>query len=173
VPKTIVNCLLTTLQEAVHQVRTEYGDSVATYGGDVWLVPIHRIGQGNGTGPAIWAVVSSPLLNALRAKGFGCEIICPLSGPFAKFVRYAFVDDTDIIQSALFDSPQDAAALLQQALDTWENSLKLTCGVIVREKTVWWLIHFKWEGSLWRYASNQDLPCALQVNNRWKLTCSS
>jgi hypothetical protein len=165
VPKTVVNCLFTTLQEAVHQVRTGYGDSVATYGGEAWLVPIHGIGQGNGAGPAIWAVVSSPLLNALRAKGFGCDIVCPLSGLFVKFVGYAFVDDTDIIQSALADSPQDAAALLQQALDTWENSLKLTCGAIVPEKTVWWLIHFKWEGSLWRYASNQDLPYALQVND--------
>jgi len=141
VPKKVVDCLFTTLQEAVHQVRTGYGDAVATYGGELWLVPIHGIGQGNGAGPAIWAVVSSPLLNALRAKGFGCEIVCPLSNSFVKFVGYAFVDDTDIIQSALFNSPQDAAALLQQALDTWEHSLKLTCGAIVPEKTVWWLIH--------------------------------
>jgi hypothetical protein len=134
VPKSVVNCLFTTLQEAVHQVRTGYGDSVSTYGGELWLVPIHGIGQGNGAGPAIWAVVSSPLLNALRAKGFGCEIVCPLSKSFIRFVGYAFVDDMDIIQSALLNSPQDAAALLQQALDTWEHSLKLTCGAIIPEK---------------------------------------
>jgi len=126
--------LFTTLQEAVHQVRTGYGDSVSTYGGELWLVPIHGIGQGNGAAPAIWAVVSSPLLNALRAKGFGCEIVCPLSKSFIRFVGYAFVDDTDIIHSALLNSPQDAAALLQQALDTWEHSLKLTCGAIIPEK---------------------------------------
>ena len=79
VPKNFINCLFTTLQEAVHQVRTGYGDSKKHYGGKVWLVPIHRIGQGNGAGPAIWAIVSTPLLNVLRDKGFGCEIICPLS----------------------------------------------------------------------------------------------
>jgi hypothetical protein len=68
VPKKIINCLFTTLQEAVHRVRTGFGDSKSFYGGKVWLVPIHGIGQGNGAGPAIWAVVSTPLLNVLRER---------------------------------------------------------------------------------------------------------
>jgi len=75
VPKPFLQCLFTTLQEAVHHVRTGYGDSLESYGGRVWLVPLHGIGQGNGAGPAIWAVVSTPLLNVLREKGFwmrGC-----------------------------------------------------------------------------------------------------
>jgi hypothetical protein len=79
VPKTIINCLFTTLQEAIHKVCTGFGDSKSHYGGKVWLVPIHGIGQGNGAGPAIWAVVSSPLLNVLCEQGFRCEILCPLS----------------------------------------------------------------------------------------------
>jgi hypothetical protein len=107
------------------------------------------MGLGNGAGPAIWAVISSLLLNVLRAKGFGCEICRPLSRAFLKFVGYAFVNDTDIIQSALCDNPQDAIALLQKAIDTWENSLKIMCGAIVLEKRVWWLIHFEWEGTSW------------------------
>jgi len=65
VPKNIVQGLFTTLQEAVHRVRTGFGDSEACYGGSVWLVPIHGIGQGNGAGPSIWAAVGTPLLNAL------------------------------------------------------------------------------------------------------------
>ena len=97
VPCSIINCLFTTLQEAIHKVRTGFGDSKAHYGGSVWLVPIHGIGQGNGAGPAIWAVVSTPLLNVLRAKGYGCEIVCPISSKYFKFVGYAFVDDTDVI----------------------------------------------------------------------------
>jgi hypothetical protein len=68
VPKKIINFLFTTLQEAVHRVRTGFGDSISFYGGKVWLVPIHGIGQGNGAGPAIWAVVSTPLLNVLRER---------------------------------------------------------------------------------------------------------
>jgi hypothetical protein len=105
VPKNIINCLFTTLQEAIHKVRTGFGDSKAHYGGSVWLVPIHGIGQGNGAGPAIWAVVSTPLLNVLREKGYGCEVVCPLSSKFFRFVGYAFVDDTDVIQSLLGENP--------------------------------------------------------------------
>ncbi len=41
VPKNIINCIFSTLQEAIHKVRTGYGDSKAHYGGKVWLVPIH------------------------------------------------------------------------------------------------------------------------------------
>jgi len=113
VPKKIINFLFTTLQEAVHRVRTGFGDSKSFYGGKVWLVPIHGIGQGNGAGPAIWAVVSTPLLNVLREKGFGWEVICPLSSSYFRFVGYAIVDDMDVIQSALTDSPESARAQLQ------------------------------------------------------------
>jgi len=174
VPKNIINCIFSTLQEAIHKVRTGYGDSKAHYGGKVWLVPIHGIGQGNGAGPAIWAVVSTPLLNVLREKGFGCEILCPLTSEFFRFVGYAFVDDTDIIQSTLEDHPEKARAQLQQAIDTWEFSLKATCGALVPEKTVWWLVSFNWDGTSWRYASLQDSPGELTVkdlnNNRKVIT---
>jgi hypothetical protein len=106
VPKSVIKCLFSTLQNAIHRVRTGCGDSSASYGGEVWLIPIHSIGQGNGAGPAIWAVVSTPLLNALHKKGFGFELISPLSSQYHKFVGYAFVDDTDIIQSARCNDDQ-------------------------------------------------------------------
>jgi hypothetical protein len=165
VPRSIINCLFTTLQEAIHKVRTGFGDSKAHYGGSVWLVPIHGIGQGNGAGPAIWAVVSTPLLNVLRAKGYGCEIMCPFSSKYFRFVGYAFVDDIDVIQSLLADSPKQAVEQLQAAIDTWEYSLKATCGAIVPEKTVWWLVCFKWSGAEWQYAGIQDEPGELTVND--------
>jgi hypothetical protein len=165
VPKNIINCLFTTLQEAIHRVRTGFGDSKDHYGGRVWLVPIHGFGQGNGAGPAIWAVVSTLLLNVLREKGFTCEVICPLSSTYFCFVGYAFVDDTDVIQSSLNKSPKTAITLLQQAIDTLEFSLKATCGALVPEKTVWWLVSFKWSGTNWSYEGIQDSPGELWVND--------
>ncbi len=129
------------------------------------MIPIHGIGQGNGAGPAIWAVVSSPLLNVLREKGYGCEIKCPLSSEYFRFVGYAFVDDTDLIQSQLNENPIQAMSLLQEAIDTWEASLKATCGALVPEKTVWWLVSFKWSGTSWSYANIQDSPGELYVND--------
>jgi len=165
VPRNIINCLFTTLQEAIHKVRTGFGDSKAFYGGKVWLVPIHGIGQGNGAGPAIWAVVSTTLLNVLCEKRFGCEVLCPLSSEYFRFVGYAFVDDTDIIQSILQEDLESARRQLQAAIDTWEFSLKATCGAIVPEKIVWWLVSFIWSGSSWRYAGIQDSPGELLVND--------
>jgi hypothetical protein len=60
IPQSSVDCMFSMLQEAVHRVPTGYGDSSSSYGGSMWIVPIHGIGQGNGAGPAIWAVVSMP-----------------------------------------------------------------------------------------------------------------
>jgi len=150
-PKTFINCLFFTLQDAVYKVHTGFGDSKAHYGGSVWLVPIHGIGQGNGAGSAIWALVSTPLLNILQEKGF-----CPISSKYFCFVGYAFVDDTDVIQSLLAEDPVCAVAKLQEAIDTWEFSLRSTCGAIVPEKTVWWLVCFKWSGAEWQYAGIKD-----------------
>jgi hypothetical protein len=70
VPKEAVNCLFTTLQNAIHYVRTAYGDLTLAYGGSGWVKPMHGIGQGNGGGPPIWAVISSVLLDTLRSKKF-------------------------------------------------------------------------------------------------------
>ncbi len=77
VPKAAVNYLFTTLQEATHCVRTAYGDSSIAYGGPGWIKPMHGIGQGNGGGSPIWAVISSSLLDMLRSKGHGITIIAP------------------------------------------------------------------------------------------------
>ena len=64
-------CMFTTLQNLENSVRTAYGDSSNTYGGAIWLVPMQGIGQGNGIGPATWAVASTPLLKILKKEGHG------------------------------------------------------------------------------------------------------
>jgi hypothetical protein len=79
VPRSAVDCMFSTLQSAKHYVQTGYGDSVGFYMGSAFAKPLHGIGQGNGGGPAIWAVVSSPVLNLMCSSGYGAEFICPLS----------------------------------------------------------------------------------------------
>jgi hypothetical protein len=83
VPRFAVDCMFSTLQLARHQVRTGFGDSTGTFGGPPFSKPIHGIGQGNGAGPAIWAVVSSPLLDRLRASG----LVPNLSAPSLSLLR--------------------------------------------------------------------------------------
>ncbi len=43
VPRSAVDCLFSTLQNAKHQVRTGYGDSSKSYGGDAWITPMHAL----------------------------------------------------------------------------------------------------------------------------------
>jgi hypothetical protein len=92
-------CMFTTLQNLEHNVRTIYGDSETRYGGTLWAVPIHGLGQGNGAGPTIWAVVSAPLLNQMRQRGFGFFYQTCILKEDLYFVGYSFVDDTNTIQS--------------------------------------------------------------------------
>jgi hypothetical protein len=166
VPKHAINCLFDTLQNATHQVRTAYGDSDFTYGGETWDKPMHGVGQGNGAGPAIWAVVSTPILNMLRSKGLGCKFISPFSSKVTKFVGYSFVDDTDLIVSMCDKySSRQAMIDLQTSLDTWEGGLKATGGALVPEKTYWYLIDFTWTAGQWSYKTISDSPGSIFAND--------
>jgi hypothetical protein len=96
---------------------------------------MHGVGQGNGAGPAIWAAVSTPILNYVRSKGFGCKIIAPISSLRTKYVGYAFVDDTDLIQISPFSiDAQEAVTGLQGSIDAWDAGLKLTGGAWYQKK---------------------------------------
>eukprot|EP00957_Ditylum_brightwellii_P137325 10469192-Ditylum_brightwellii.AAC.1 len=67
----------------VHTVRTAYGESIELYGGDLWAIPLspppQGLGQGNGAAPCIWALLSTPILNALIEQGFGVAFKCAIS----------------------------------------------------------------------------------------------
>ena len=89
----------------------------------------------------------------------------PISCDYFRFVGYAFVDNTDIIQSMLTENPGTALQKIQEAIDTWEFSLKATCGAIVPDKTVWWLVSYQWSGSTWHYSGIHDEPGVLYVND--------
>jgi hypothetical protein len=158
--------MFSTLQLARHQVRTAFGDSTGSFGGPPFSKPIHGIGQGNGSGPAILAAVSSPLLDRLRASGVGAEFICSLSALSTSFISYAFVDDSDLVVAKLsFCSFHDTANALQIAMDTWEQGITATRRAIVPEKTFTFLIDFTWRGGIWSYRTIEESPAQFFVND--------
>ena len=71
VPQEPIVCMFTTIQNLEHRIRTAYGDSESTFSGQLWAVPMHGLGQGNGAGPQIWGVVSSPVIHMLQDEGYG------------------------------------------------------------------------------------------------------
>ena len=90
-----------------HSIRTSFGDSKSTYGGDASDVllntPTKIIGQLNVAAPFIWVVVSIPLLNCLRKAGHGAAFKYSISGDTTKLVGYCFIDDFKIFQ--IFPTP--------------------------------------------------------------------
>eukprot|EP00957_Ditylum_brightwellii_P005931 449191-Ditylum_brightwellii.AAC.1 len=68
--KAPIFCMFSSLQDMVHSVQTAYGDSLARYGGDLWVLPLapppHGLRQGNGCASCSWVLVSTPILNALQ-----------------------------------------------------------------------------------------------------------
>jgi hypothetical protein len=164
IPESAVACMFTTLQDLTHSVRTAYGDSDLTCGGTD-VIPMHGVMQSNGAGPAIWAVVSTPILNMLRTAKVGSFLSTPISKHSIRFVGYSFVDDTDLIQTPRHDKEtyQDVFTGLQHSLNTWEGGLQATGGAIVPEKSFWYLVDFKWSSENWRYCSSTETAANLTV----------
>ena len=172
IPPLVAQSTISTILNMKHFVRTKYGDSTHYYGGDKWATKPHGCGQGNGYGPALWACISSPLLHLLRQEGYGTKLYQPIQNTQLHISAFAFVDDTDIIQT--FIPPHDAPAPLshhhivdmfrttQAALDMWAGTLGVTGGELEDSKTYYIPIIHKWNGSTPTMARKYDGCLSLQ-----------
>ena len=160
-------CMFTPLQRLEHTIRCAYGDSSKTYGTEAGVAPMQGVYQGNGAGPIIWAVVSSPLLQILREDGFGTFFRSAISQKTIRLVGYAFVDDTDLIQTARTnESFHEVHVHMQQALDLWEGLIKSTGGAIAVDKCRWWGVDFHWnQNGDWRYKTTAELNTSLFIKD--------
>jgi len=70
----------------------------ASQGQEDWSEPVAGIGQGNGMGLQIWAImVSTPLFEILMLDGFVTTVICSMSLQQQELCGFAFINDTDLI----------------------------------------------------------------------------
>ena len=161
-------CMFSSLQFLEHTIRCAYGDSKQTYGNEIWAIPMQGVYQGNGSGPVVWAVVSSPILQIMREMGYGTFFKASISGTAIRLVGYAFVDNTDLIQTARnsAENIESVIGQMQQALNLWEGLIKATGGALSVEKCCWWSIDFNWQpdGS-WKYKKISDTPGMLKVRD--------
>jgi hypothetical protein len=72
----------------------------------IWVVPMQGDYQGNGGGPTIWAVVSSPLLQIMKKEGFDTFFIASITNGSVHIVGYAFVENTGFIPMGNMDQNQ-------------------------------------------------------------------
>ncbi len=167
VNKPALICMFSTIQRLRHHIRTLFGDSQISAGTELWAVPISGIGQGNGAGPQIWAVVSTPILDMLQEAGFGAGFKLAISGTRVSFVGYSFVDDTNLVQTraTINSTGQEVLPLMQAALTLWEQGLRATGRALIPEKSFWYLIDFQWQGCKWKYASYATEPGELLMKD--------
>jgi Reverse transcriptase (RNA-dependent DNA polymerase) len=131
-PSSAVEVMFGTLDQMRHYVRTSFGDSEHSYARS--LIRFHGIGQGNGAGPMIWVMVSTPILNKMRTDGFGFLVSHPLTKHILNIPVFSFVDDADFIQH--IPSLHAPMELPQLALTAWNNNLIATGGAIVGKKSI-------------------------------------
>jgi hypothetical protein len=163
--------MLDTLQQMQHYIRTAFGDSVNYFdANDHSGIPIGGIGQGNGASPPIWALVSTPIFDAIRGRGYGVFVKLEITGEQLHFVGYAFVDDTDLAVNdvdILYDSEHtDIFAIIQDSVTLWEGFIRASGGAIRPDKSHWYLVDFQWdaEGN-WSYVKEKATDKPLVVRN--------
>jgi hypothetical protein len=66
VSSVLARSLFKTLQTADHHIKTGYGRSDKAYGNNDEEEPHQGIGQGNGLGPTLWALLSSILIKNMN-----------------------------------------------------------------------------------------------------------
>ena len=151
--------MFSTIQDLKHKVRTAFGDSDESFGGEAWreLEALMGVGQGNGAGPAIWAVISTIFFDTLRKNGFGALLLAPFSKVNVNLAGFGFVDDTDLLQTGLdTDEYWDIAAKLQASVQLWEKCTEVSGGCLVPEKSWWTLVDFTWTNGNWDYSKDMD-----------------
>jgi hypothetical protein len=117
-----------------------YGVSKRSYGGKhrgLSQIPLHGIGQGNGAGPAIWAVISTILLNTLVEDNLAATFTSAISQTLLTIAAWCWVDDCDLLGTAIkpWERGEDCLDRAQQQMDHWEGLLTATGGGIVWEKS--------------------------------------
>ena len=149
--------MLEPIRRLEHVIRTAYGDSKTSYGGENWESDPSGICQGNGAGPAIWALVSSPLFECLRHKGYGVKVTSAITKTFLHLAGFAFVDDADTVETGeKGESTPSVVNKAQAELNLWEELIRATGGGLEGEKSDFAVVNFTWQNGLWKYEKPLD-----------------
>jgi hypothetical protein len=165
-----IKSMFHTIQSLSHHVRTVFGESVAGFK-HKGPTPIQGVGQGNGAGPQIWALVSSPVLNMLRAQGHGATFMSAITRTEMTLVGYSFVDDTDLVTSRPQINQQQVVTNCQQSLTAWEGGICATGGAIEPRKSHWYLVDFTWKDGVPSYKNTTESTGTLEVRDSAGIIC--
>jgi Reverse transcriptase (RNA-dependent DNA polymerase). len=157
IPRTEVVTMFDSIQRMTHSVRTTFGDSILSYGGDVnntkWKSPPQGVLQGNGCGPAIWSILSSVIFSILHKKGCQNRFVSPIRKMLLRLAEFAYVDDSDLIQAD--ETTQRVIRGMQRKLNQWIDTIGVTGGILAPLKCWWYLVTYKYKLGKWKAVSPQ------------------
>jgi Reverse transcriptase (RNA-dependent DNA polymerase). len=158
IAKSEVLSMFTSIQYMTHRVRTAFGDSAHTYGGmgcdENWKLPPQGVLQGNGSGPAIWSILSSCIFDILRRRGHCNTISSSIRKLLLELSGFAYVDDTDLLQ--IDDTVDEVVRHMQQKVLDWNDNIGVTGGILSPEKCWWYLVTFQYVAGKWKAVSPQE-----------------
>ena len=153
IPHAKINSMFESIQKMTHKIRTLYGDSEITWGGEVldnlddWKNYPQGVLQGNACGPTIWSLVSSIIFEILHKRGFAVEFCTTISKETFKLVGFAYVDDSDLLQTG--SDPREVLTSMQNLINMWGNLIDVTGGALSVEKSWWYMIDYVWKHGRW------------------------
>ena len=150
IPHSKITSMFSSIQRMIHRIRTYFGDSELTYGGDdigVWQNYPQGVLQGNASGPTIWALISTIIFEILHKRGFAVQICNSISKQLFYLVGFAYVDDCDLIQSG--STPQEVLGSMQELINSWGSLMEVTGGALSVDKSWWYLVEFVWKKGKW------------------------
>ena len=149
-----IHTMFSTIQRMIHRIRTLFGDSFITYGGELfadladWKNYPQGVLQGNAAGPTIWLLLSSMIFETLHTRGFAVEFCTSISKELFQLVGFAYVDDSDLIQTGT--DPVIVLASMQDLINSWGELIDVTGGALSVEKSWWYMIDYNYKkGGKW------------------------
>lgn len=160
-PSSAIRYMFQPIYEMQHNIRTTFGESQQRYSSREHR--LHGILQGNGAGPCIWVMVSSPLLEHLRQNQHGIHLRDSDNNINIIIPAFAFVDDTDVVETTL--KGVFPLTRPQQALTTWSRDLWTIGGNLKWSKCFWQWLVFSWNGhNRWRIQRATETDDELTIN---------
>ena len=98
-PTSIPLALFGMIQQLVHTVRTLFGDSTTTFGGDIdkYFCQPQGTGQGNSAAPVIWLILSSTIFNILHKDRYSTPFTFTIGLRLFWLHGFAYMDGFNLL----------------------------------------------------------------------------
>ena len=159
IPSEPIESMFQSIQDMQYYTMTSHGISETSFGGkeEGYIAAPNGLGQGNGSGPAVWSVVSSKMFQVMHKRGASTTMKSPITKDEIDLCGFAFVDDSDLIAMSESDNdPIEARENMQKVVNEWEGVCKTTGGALVPKKCWSWIISFDWDKDSWTYRDSKE-----------------